>query len=76
MEENRRLYDRMKSRNISTLQLHRVLNEIDIHIPKRTLQYYLDSDMLKCKDDRVQKVADFLIKSFDETILNLKTVID
>ena len=51
-------------------------DEIDIHIPKRTLQYYLDSDMLKCKDDRVQKVADFLIKSFDETILNLKTVID
>jgi hypothetical protein len=74
--EERKLYEKMKSRNISTLQLHRVLNEVGIDIPKRTLQYYLDSDMLKCSDERIEKVANFLIKSFDKTILNLKTVID
>ena len=74
--EERKLYDKMKSRNISTLQLHRVLSEIGIDIPKRTLQYYLDSNMLKCSDDRIEKVANFLIKSMDKIVLNLKTVID
>lgn len=71
-EIKRNLYDKLKKRNISTLQLNRVLSEVGIDIPQRTLQYYLDSDMKKCNDDRIETVANYLIKNHDTIIYKLK----
>lgn len=74
-KKERELYDKLKERGISTLQLHRVLKEVGIDVPQRTLQYYLDSNMEKCTDDRIDTVANRLIKSYDNTVYKLKLVL-
>lgn len=66
------LYNRMRKCHISTLDVHRVLQEIGIDICKRSVQNYLDSDMATCTDDRVKKVIIKMIRTHEKMVKNLK----
>lgn len=68
----RKLYNTMKTLSISTLEVHRVLEEIKIDISKRTLQSYFDNDFSTCKDDRIEEVVKQMIKSKQELLKKLK----
>lgn len=69
MVRERLTYDRLKSRGISVIFVHRLLSSAGFNIPKRTLQHYIDSDFLKCKDDLLKNKVELIINEYD----NLKT---
>lgn len=68
----RKLYNTMRACHISTLDVHRILGEIGIEIPKRTLQFHLDSDMNTCNDARIEQVISKMIVEHKKLITNLK----
>lgn len=68
----RKLYNTMRSCHISTLDVHRILGEIGIEIPQRTLQFHLDNDMSTCNDDRIEQVINKMIVEYKKLITNLK----
>lgn len=61
------LLEKMKKRGISTLEVHRVLEENNIYIPKRTLHQHLEKDVLNIKNEIAAEVVDFLIQQYDRT---------
>lgn len=71
----RKLYIEMRGLFISTLEVHRVLTQLGFTFSKRTLQNYLDSDMLTCPDTRVVTVVREVISSRKNLITNLKELI-
>lgn len=72
VENKREIYETMKSRNISTLDLWRILQELGFDVKKRTLQNYIDSNFVKANDDRLKKITVDIIKNQDELIKKLK----
>lgn len=73
--KNRPTYDSMKLRDISTLSLCRVLEEIGIDISKRTLQHHLDHEFMTTTDDRLKRVAKAMVRNYDKLIEDLKKVV-
>lgn len=71
----RKLYNTMRSCHISTLDVHWILGEVGIEMPKRTLQHHLDNDMTTCKDERVEKVINKLIVEHKKLLTSLKSLI-
>jgi len=69
---DRRTYDAMKSRRISTLDLNAVLTKVGIEMSQRTLQAHLDNEFSSTDDERPKKVALMMIKSYDAMIINIK----
>lgn len=68
---DRTVYNELKERRVSTLDLHSILQKIGIVIPQRTLQYHLDNNFRTTTDDRLKAVAGEIIKNYDELINNL-----
>lgn len=75
MVKERRVYEAMKSRRISTLDLNAVLERIGIVIPQRTLQYHLDNDFASTDDERPKKVALMMIQMYDQMVKEIKEVV-
>lgn len=69
---DRKLYDTMKALNISTLEVHRILAEVGINIPQRTLQSQLDNGLSTCSDDRIEGIINKIIINKKELIKSLK----
>ena len=69
---SRKMYDLMKSRRISTLDLHKALGNAGMHIPKRTLQHHLNHDLKTTADDRIEKAIVHMVKNYDDMIEGLK----
>lgn len=68
-------HDKMKQRGISTLEVHRVLEENGIHVAKRTLHEQLERDTLDIRNEEAAKVVDYLIKKHDETRQGVKLLL-
>lgn len=69
------LHSRMKKRNISTLEVHRVLADNNIHVPKRTLHDHLENNVLEERNPIAARVIDYLVNQYDKTRLNVKKVL-
>jgi len=69
---DRKVYNSMKERRISTLDLHYVLEKVGITFSKRTLQHHLDNDFRTTTDDRIKNIAIAMVKNHDELIEELK----
>jgi len=69
---DRKLYDTMKALNISTLEVHRILGEIGITIPQRTLQSHLDNAFATCEDGRIEVVINKIVTNKVKLIEDLK----
>lgn len=70
--EDRIIYKKLKSKRISTLDVSSVLTDLGIIIPKRTLQYYLDTNFRTCSDVRVEQIAITMIRNYDNLLKELK----
>lgn len=68
-------HDRMKQRGISTLEVHRVLEENGIHVSKRTLHEHLERGVLDTTNETAASVIDYLIKRYDETKQGVKSLL-
>lgn len=69
------LLEKMKQRGISTLEVHRVLEENGIHVSKRTLHDHLERDVLSVTNETAASVIDYLIKRYDETRKGVKMIL-
>jgi len=69
---DRKIYDAMKERRISTLDLHAVLDKLGIVIPQRTLQEHLNNNFTKVDDTRLKSVALKMIENYDNFIGKMK----
>lgn len=70
--EGRILYNELKSRGISTLDVNKKLNILGIQISSRSLQNHIDSDMKSCKDERILKIIKAMIDHHDEFFVKFK----
>lgn len=61
----------MKALNISTLELHRVLAEVNVQIPQRTLHAYLLENLDTCKDGRIRVVLKHLMQNRREVVAQI-----
>lgn len=68
----RKTYNAMKSRRISTLDLNAVLAKVGIDISQRTLQAHLDNEFGSTDDETPKKVALMMIENYDAMIINIK----
>jgi hypothetical protein len=69
---DRSMYDLMKSRRISTLDLHQALEKAGVVIPQRTLQHHLNHDLKTTDDERIKKAIIHMVKNYDDMIVSLK----
>lgn len=78
MDRKRKLYERMKKHRISTIDVKIHLEEAGLNIPERTLQNYLDQDMVHSKKERVklvEKAINKIIANKKELVNDLKTMV-
>jgi hypothetical protein len=68
----RKMYDLMKSRRISTLDLCEVLKKVGVDIPQRTLQHHLNHDLKTTDDDRIKDTIVHMVRTYDDMIDELK----
>lgn len=69
---DRKMYDLMKSRRISTLDLCEVLKKAGVDIPQRTLQHHLNHDLKTTDDERIKTTIVHMVKTYDKMIDELK----
>ena len=69
---DRKMYDLMKSRRISTLDLHEVLKKAGVDIPQRTLQHHLNHDLKTTDDERIKTTIVHMVKNYDDMVESLK----
>ena len=72
MENERDLYNEIKSRGISTLRVKSLLESNGIFLPPRTLQYHFDNDF-KSGGEELKKCVENIIKSWDKFIKNVES---
>lgn len=69
------LLEKMKKRNISTLEVHRVLADNNIHVSKRTLHDHLENNVIEERNPIAARVVDYLVNQYDKTRLNVKKIL-
>ena len=69
---DRKMYDLMKSRRISTLDLCEVLKKVGVDIPQRTLQHHLNHDLKTTDDERIKTAIVHMVKTYDDMVEELK----
>lgn len=75
VKKERPTFDAMKLRDISTLMLCRMLEQVGVDIPQRTLQHHLDNEFKTTTDDRLKKVAKAMINNHDNLVEKLKKLV-
>lgn len=75
IEKERKTYEAMKSRRISTLDLNAVLAKVGIEMSQRTLQAHLDNDFASTDDERPKKVALMMIQKYDQMVKEIKEAV-
>ena len=71
MVRSRKYYTSLKDRGISILFVHRFLSAAGVIIPQRTLQYHIDNDFLKCKDDALESKIKLIISEYNNLVTKL-----
>lgn len=72
ISKERKMYNLMKSRRISTLDLKHVLDKVGFSIPQRTLQHHLDHDLDTTDDERIKTAIVHMVSSYDKMMDELK----
>lgn len=62
----------MKKRGISTLEIHRILEDNGVTVPQRTLHYQLEKGILEEKNKLAADVVDFMIEEYDKSLLKVR----
>ena len=72
MAVDRKYFKSLRQRKLSVIFLHEVLSRAGIDVSKRTLQWWVDSDFLKCTDERVIQASKKVISNYDNLIKELQ----
>jgi hypothetical protein len=70
--EDRHLFKELKRRNISTLFVNQVLEQVGINISDKTLQNYLNSNMTQCKNPLIPVIIRKVIDNHDNTVKEIR----
>jgi hypothetical protein len=68
----RTIYNKLKDNRLSVTDVHSILTESGIVISRRALQYQIDTNFTKCKDEMLLSAINLMVDTRKILINNLK----